>query len=176
MAKNVLSQLEGLFGKGGNLSVVNVIILAVVIALGIALVRGLCTGKDGLAQGARPPVNAGPMPNPGFAADSAPAAVPASCGAAGPQVNDPESLKPAGALPVNYLRPPYLSQNPLRNANLTVREDPTIPKVDVGPFLNSTINQSDRPGLTTCGPPPTGPGPMAASGDEAFGANFAAPA
>jgi hypothetical protein len=170
MAKTVLQRIEGIAGASGGLSIANIILVAVVIALGVALFRGLCAvSRDGMVnQGLAP----GPYPGGPVAAGPAPVGAPAPTG---PPVGstDPEQLKPPNALKVNWLRPPLLSQNPLRNANLTVREDPLIPKVDVGPFLNSTIDQSDRPGLTTCGPPAGGPGPMAATTDNHFANSYA---
>ena len=183
MAKTVLQRIEGIAGAGGGLSIANVILVAVVIALAIALFRGLCamSGRDGMANaGLNPavypggsPGSVGPAPvgasNPGMST-----AAPVPSGTCGISPTDPDQLKPPNALKVNWLRPPLLSQNPLRNANLTIREDPLIPKVDVGPFLNSTIDQSDRPGLTTCEPPSGGPGPMAASTDDHFANTFAA--
>lgn len=182
MAKTVLQRIEGMAGASGGLSISNVILVAVAIALAIALFRGLCAASkrdgmtsQGLSPGKYPGGPAGPVgPAPVGAGDagvSTAAAVPPGTG--GVQATDPEQLLPEGALKVNWLRPPLLSQNPLRNANMTVREDPLIPKVDVGPFLNSTIDQSDRPGLTTCEPPSAGPGPMAASTDNHFANSFA---
>lgn len=179
MAKSILQRIEGL---GSGLSIANVIIIAVVIALAMALFRGICSVKDGMAnQGVMPAVypggpiasQAGPAPAPAPSGqDFAATAVPPGIGHSGAPT-DPEQLKPPGALKINWLRPPLLSQNPLRNANLTVREDPLIPKVSVGPFLNSTIDQSDRPGLTTCEPPTPGPGPMAAPSQSHFANSFA---
>jgi len=177
MAKSILQRIEGL---GSGLSIANVIIIAVVIALAVAFFRSVCGVKDGMAnQGVMPalypggPVapQAGPAPAP-TGQDFAATAVPPGMGQ-GSASADPEQLKPPGALKINWLRPPLLSQNPLRNANLTVREDPLIPKVNVGPFLNSTIDQSDRPGLTTCEPPTLGPGPMAAPSQSHFANSFA---
>jgi hypothetical protein len=173
MAKTVLQRLEGMADTSGGLSIANVILVAVVIALAVALFRGLCaaSGRDGMANKGLSPAPypggpagpVGPAPVDGVAA-AAPGTAPGT---------DASQLLPQNALKVNWLRPPLLSQNPLRNANLTVREDPLIPKVDVGPFLNSTIDQSDRPGLTTCEPPSAGPGPMAASADDHFANAFA---
>ena len=62
---------------------------------------------------------------------------------------------------VNLLKPGYHAQintittAPLRNANLQVRSDPPVPKENVGPFLNSTIEpEAGRPcleiGANTC--------------------------
>lgn len=180
MAKSILQRIEGL---GSGLSIANVIIIAVVIALAVAFFRSMCGTKDGMAnQGIMPAAYpGGPMgpmgPQAGPASamtgqDFAATAVPPGMGQ-GSASADPEQLKPPGALKINWLRPPLLSQNPLRNANLTVREDPLIPKVNVGPFLNSTIDQSDRPGLTTCEPPAPGPGPMAAPSQSHFANSFA---
>jgi len=169
MAKTVLQRIEGIAGASGGLSIANIILVAVVIALGIALFRGLCAAsRDGIAN-----QGYAPAPYPGGPVAAGPAQVGAPAPNGNVDSNDPEQLKPANALKVNWLRPPLLSQNPLRNANLTLREDPLIPKVDVGPFLNSTIDQSDRPGLTTCGPPSGGPGPMAATTDDHFANTFA---
>ena len=182
MAKSVLQRIEGM---SSGLSIANVIIFAVAIALALALFRGLCAAtasRDGMAnQGLSPgaysagqagPVGPAPVGAINIGAATAGTVPPGmSAGAGGP--SDPEQLKPPGALKVNWLRPPLLSQNPLRNANLTIREDPLIPKVDIGPFQNSTIDQSDRPGLTTCGAPAAGPGPMAASTDDHFANSFA---
>jgi len=179
MAKSILQRIEGL---GSGLSIANVIIIAVVIALAVAFFRGICATRDGIAnQGLMPaaypggPVapQAGPAPAPAPSGqDFGATAVPPGMGHGGAPA-DPEQLKPPGALKINWLRPPLLSQNPLRNANLTLREDPLIPKVSVGPFLNSTIDQSDRPGLTTCDPPAPGPGPMAAPSQSHFANSFA---
>ncbi len=180
----MLKSVQNFFGKDG-MTVTHVIIIAVALVLAIALFRGMCSAsgmRDGMTGGLSPapypgttmPGEVGPAPvdavNPGVATASsvAPGTV------SGPDVVvNPEELKPQNALKVNWLRPPLLSQNPLRNANRTVREDPLIPKVDVGPFLNSTIDQSDRPGLTTCEPPSEGPGPMAASATSNFANSFA---
>ena len=182
----MLKSLEGFFGKGG-MSIAHVIILAVAIVLAIALFRGACAAsamRDGLTSGSLHP---GAYPGGATTATTGPAPVGAmNQGVAmatavepgtvsGPDVAvNPDQLKPQNALKVNWLRPPLLSQNPLRNANRTVREDPLIPKVDVGPFLNSTIDQSDRPGLTTCEPPSRGPGPMAAASSTPFADSYAA--
>ena len=180
----MLKSLEGFFGKGG-MSITHVIIIAVAIVLAIALFRGACAAsgmRDGMTGGLAPaqypggpggvsvPAPVGAM-NQGVA--TATAVAPGTI--SGPDVAvNPDELKPQNALKVNWLRPPLLSQNPLRNANRTVREDPLIPKVDVGPFLNSTIDQSDRPGLTTCEPPSQGPGPMAAASSTPFADSYAA--
>jgi hypothetical protein len=175
MAKSILQRIEGL---GGSLSIANVIIIAVVIALAVAFFRGLCATKDGMVNAGQMPAaypggpvapQAGPAP---AQQDFAATAVPPGMGHGGAPA-DPEQLKPLGALKINWLRPPLLSQNPLRNANLTLREDPLIPKVDVGPFHNSTIDQSDRPGLTTCESPAPGPGPMAVPSQSHFANSFA---
>lgn len=183
MAKTVLQRIEGIAGAGSGLSIANVILVAVVIALAIALFRGLCavSGREGMGNAGVNPASypggpAGPVgPAPVGAANPGTAtAAPVPPGTGGISATDPDQLKPPNALKVNWLRPPLLSQNPLRNANLTIREDPLIPKVDVGPFLNSTIDQSDRPGLTTCEPPSAGPGPMAATTDDHFANNYAA--
>ena len=177
MAKSIIQRIEGL---GSGVSIANVIIIAVVIALAVAFFRSMCATKDGMAnQGMMPAaypgepttLQAGPAPAPS-SYDFGATAVPQGMGHGG-QAADPEQLKPPGALKINWLRPPLLSQNPLRNANLTLREDPLIPKVNVGPFLNSTIDQSDRPGLTTCEPPAPGPGPMAAPSQSHFANSFA---
>ena len=181
----MLKSLEGFFGKGG-MSITHVIIVAVAIVLAIALFRGACAAsgmRDGLTPGnlqpaAYPGAQAGPTgPAPAGALNEgvATATAVAPGTVSGPDVAaSPDQLKPQNALKVNWLRPPLLSQNPLRNANRTVREDPLIPKVDVGPFLNSTIDQSDRPGLTTCEAPSQGPGPMAAASSTPFADSYAA--
>lgn len=187
MATSVLKGVQDFFGKGG-MSIAHVIVIAVAIVLAIALFRGMCamTGKrdgmaaGGMAPGAYPGVEdamagaAGPAPMGAMNAGVAEATQVPAGAQSGPDVAaNPDQLLPQNALKVNYLRPPLLSQNPLRNANLSVREDPLIPKVDVGPFMNSTIDPSNRPGLTTCEPASKGPGPMAATTDDHFANDFA---
>ena len=179
----ILKSVEDFFGKGG-MSITHVIIIAVAIVLAIALFRGMCAAsgmRDGMTGGLSPVAypggtmqDAGPAPVSAVNSGVASASPVAAGTVSGPDVAvNPDELKPQNALKVNWLRPPLLSQNPLRNANRTVREDPMIPKVDVGPFMNSTIDQENRPGLTTCEPPSQGPGPMAASGNSNFANNFA---